>query len=156
MLILIITGGIFFIGHSTKSPLPKDINDQVNFKVIYPSSHAAQIQPSSYNYHQQQKVLNFKVNYAGSPIVFSQQPAPRNIGLDTQSYLPALGIHPYAQFDTALGQVALTKFYQSGNLKLFSQSAVLVSQDTLLIATSSKSLTNEQWKSLFDSLKITK
>jgi hypothetical protein len=65
-------------------------------------------------------------------------------------------IHPYAQFKSNLGQVALTKFWQSGNLKPEGQSAVLASNGTFLIAHSERNLTNTQWKGLFESLKITR
>jgi hypothetical protein len=67
-----------------------------------------------------------------------------------------LGIHPYAQFKSNLGQVALTKFWQSGNLKPVGQSAVLAGSGTFLIAHSEKNLANNQWKELFNSIKITK
>jgi hypothetical protein len=158
LVLLLLLGSAAFVvlKDNNAAPLPKDLKDKVDFRVVYPAASNAQIQQTSYVYHAQQRVLNFKVYYADTTVVFSQQPAPRNIGSDTQSYYPALGIHPYAQFGTDLGQVALTKFYQSGSLKPFSQTAVMVSKDTLLAASSEKTLTNEQWKKLFDELKITK
>ena len=156
-IVLLVSTGVFvFLKEQNKVPLPVDLKQHVKFKVLYPQPKQAQIQASSYIYQSKERILTFKADYAGTTIVFTQQPAPLNIGKDTQSYAASLGIHPYAQFQTNLGQVALTKFYQSGNLKLFSQSAVLVSQGTLLTATSEKPLTNQQWKNLLDSLKITK
>jgi hypothetical protein len=57
-----------------------------------------------------------------------------------------LGIHPYAQFKTKLGQVALTNSGNPEILKPVGQSAVLASGGTFLIAHSEKNLTNNQWK----------
>lgn len=96
------------------------------------------------------------MSFAGTNLVVSQQPAPESLGLNDQPYYPAIGIHPYAQFKTSLGTVALTKFWQSATLTPTGQSAILASQGTMLVAHSENSLTNQQWKSLFDSLKITK
>jgi hypothetical protein len=155
ILVLLAIGIFLYSKHNQKTPLPPDLKRHVNFKVIYPRTTRVKIEPTSYVYRSQQKILTYKASYGGTTVVFTQQPAPPNIGTDTQAYYPALGVHPYAQFTTDLGQVALTKFYQSGNLKLFSQSAVMVSQGTLLTASSEKPLTNEQWKELFSSLKIT-
>src|SRR4051794_2970517 len=156
ILVLAGAGTIFFITKSGKSPLPSDIKDNVSFKVIYPSSHSAQVDKNSFVYQAKQKVLTFNVIFAGSKVAYSEQVAPESLGSDTQAYYPALGIHPYAQFKSNLGQVALTKFWQSGNLKPEGQSAVLASNGTFLIAHSEKNLNNAQWKNLFESLKITK
>ena len=137
------------------NPLPDNINKQVRYKVIYPSQ-TGQIDPNSYKYQTEQKTLSYKINRNGGEIVFTEQPAPEALGTGSQPYYPAISIHPYAQFNTNLGPVALTKFYQPGSFKQVGQAAVLASGGTLLIANSQKNLTNEQWKELFDSLKITR
>jgi uncharacterized protein YxeA len=156
VLILAVVGAIFYIKQSNKNPLPPDIKQHVSFKVIYPSSSKAQIDKNSFVYQAKQKVLTFNVDFANVKVAYSEQVAPDSLGSDTQAYYPALGIHPYAQFKSDLGQVALTKFWQSGNLKPAGQSAVLASNGTFLIAHSEKNLTNSQWKDLFKSVKITK
>jgi hypothetical protein len=155
-LVLAGTGTFFYIKQSSKTPLPSDIKEHVTFKVIYPSSHAARIDKNSFVYQAKQKVLTFNVNFASTKVAYSEQVAPDALGSDTQAYYPALGIHPYAQFKSNLGQVALTKFWQSSTLKPEGQSAVLASKGTFLIAHSDKNLTNAQWKELFQSVKITK
>jgi hypothetical protein len=156
ILILAGTGTAFYIKQNSKTPLPSDIKQHVSFKVIYPSSSKAQIDQNSFVYQAKQKVLTFNVNFANTKVAYSEQAAPDALGSDTQAYYPALGIHPYAQFKTSLGQVALTKFWQSSTLKPEGQSAVLASKGTFVIAHSKKNLTNPQWKDLFESLKITK
>jgi hypothetical protein len=155
VLITAVLGGVYYSKQTNKNPLPENIRGVVSYKVIYPSN-AKQIDPKSFNYQTDKKTLSFKVNTVASNVVFTEQKAPDALGSDTQAYYPALGIHPYAQFKTKLGQVALTKFWQSGNLKPVGQSAVLASNGTFLIAHTEKNLTNDQWKNLFHSLKITK
>jgi hypothetical protein len=158
LLFLIIAGAgtLFYVTKKSKSPLPSDIKEHVSFKIIYPSTHSAHIDKNSFVYQAKQKVLTFNVEFAGTKIAYSEQAVPDNLGSDTQAYYPALGIHPYAQFKSNIGQVALTKFWQSGSLKPEGQSAVIASNDTFLIAHSNKSLSNTQWKDLFQNLKINK
>jgi hypothetical protein len=156
VLAMIAVGVVFYVKQNSKSPLPTDLKNHISFKVIYPSLHAANIDKNSFVYQSKQKVLSFKVSYLNSKIAYSEQVAPEALGSDTQAYYPALGIHPYAQFKSSLGQVALTKFWQSGNFKSEGQSAVLASGGTFLIAHSEKNLTNNQWKELFKSAKISK
>ncbi|HSX45803.1 MAG TPA: hypothetical protein VLG27_02230 [Candidatus Saccharimonadia bacterium] len=155
IILLIGAGGAFYITHSYKNPLPANIKSQVSYKAIYPSK-TKQIDPASYDYRPDQKTLTFIANVAGNNIVFTEQPAPESLGSAGQIYYPALGIHPYAQFATKLGPVALARFWQSGSLKPAGQSGILASGGTFLTAHSDKNLTNTEWKDLFDSLKITK
>ncbi len=153
VVILAAIGFVTWLKISDNNPLPPNIKNQVSFKVVYPPAHLAPIDSASYDYQARRSVLHFTASFAGSNIIFSEQPAPDNLGSDTAVYYPALGIHPYAQFKTGQGIVALTKFWQAGNLQPYGQAAVMVSKGTLLIAHSDKPLTNQQWKSLFDSLK---
>lgn len=154
--LIIIVASLFAVRSlSNKNPLPASIKNKVSYRLIYPSQ-ASKTDQTSYKYLADNKILTFKVNQDGKTVVFTEQAAPASIGQDTQAYYPALGIHPYAQFGTKLGQVALTKFYQSGSLEPAGQSAILASNGTLLIANSQKDLTNAQWKDLFENLKITK
>lgn len=143
---------------TAKNPFPLAIRNQVTFKIIYPSpaQSAAQIDRTSYDYLAEQKVLTYKLNFSGLELIVSQQPAPISLGTDDQAYYPALGIHPYAQFKTKLGQVALTKFWESSTLKPNGQSGILLTKGTLVTVHTADTLTNEQWKSLFDTLKIAK
>jgi hypothetical protein len=155
VLTIAVSVGVYYSKQYNKNPLPENIRGVVSYKVVYPSN-TKQIDSKSFNYQTDKKTLSFKVNTGASNVVFTEQQAPNALGSDTQAYYPALGIHPYAQFKTKLGQVALTKFWQSGNLKPVGQSAVLASNGTFLIAHTEKNLTNDQWKNLFQSLKITK
>jgi hypothetical protein len=154
--ILIITAiiAIYFLNRSN-NPLPANIKQQINYKVVYPTSGTGKL-TNNYSYEPQSQTLTFSANSNGNKIVFAEQPAPPSLGAGSQIYFPAIGLHPYAQFQSRLGPVALVKFYQSGSLKPAGESAVLASNGTLVIAHSAKNLTNEQWKSLITTLKITK
>lgn len=137
-----------------QNPLPSDIKRQVSYGVVYPGK-TSEIDAGSYAYRSDASSLTFKVNKFDTKIVFTEQPAPASLG-GNQPYYPALGVHPYAQFNTKLGPVALVKFWQSGSLKPIGQTGFLSANGTLLIAHSDKQLANDQWKQLFDSLKISK
>jgi len=137
-------------------PVPASIRQKAAFEIIYPSGKTARADSSSFNYQQSQQSLSFTVRAFDSDIIFTEQPAPENAGTGEGVYYPALGLHPYAQFQSKLGPVALARFYESKTLKPRGQSAVLISRGTLLIAHTDRNLSNNQWKQLFESLKITK
>lgn len=141
---------------NTGNPLPESIKSQISYKPVYPSSKTGTLDQKGYQYRSGQQTLSFSVNSNKNQISFSEQPAPDNLGAGDQVYFPAIGLHPYAQFQSKLGPVALVRFFQSGNLKPTGQSAVLVSHGTLVIAHSDKNMSNEQWKDLINSLKIAK
>lgn len=153
---IILGGFLFYIKQSLANPLPDNIKQSISYKVIYPSSKTATVKQNSYQYQSKDRVLSYKAEAFGVNIVFTQQPLPDNISTGDQAYYPALGIHPYAQFKSKLGSVALTKFWESSNLEPKGQSAVMAAENVLLIAHPDRALSNDQWKQLFDSLKITK
>lgn len=146
-------GGVWLSLRSPASPVPDGIEKQLAYKVIYPSD-TKQIKPGSFSYVSQQHTLTFNVDSANDQIVFAEQPAPSNLGSNGQVYFQAIGLHPYAQFESTLGLVALARFYQTGSLDVAGESAVLASHGTLVIAHSSTQLGNDVWKNLFDSLKL--
>jgi hypothetical protein len=154
-LILLGAGLLAYNQSSNKNPLPDNIKHQITYKVLYPTPKAGELS-SSYSYQAEQKTLSFLLKKFGSKISITEQPAPDSLGSGNQIYFQALGIHPYAQFVSKLGPVALTKFWESNTLDPKGQSGILVSKGTLLIAHPDKALTNDQWKQLFNSLKIAK
>jgi hypothetical protein len=157
ILLLMVTIGLLllFFTHN-RDPIPKDIKSKASFKVIYPSSKSGQLGANGYQYQADQKSLTFSLNSHGTNIVFTEQPAPSSVGDSGQVYYQALGLHPYAQFASKLGPVALAKFYNPGTLSYLGQSGIMAAGGTLVTAHPDKDLTNAQWKDLFDSLKITK
>jgi hypothetical protein len=155
LLLLLASSLVLFVRTKGHNPVPENIKKQLSYKVIYPAK-TEQLDPTSYSYNSDGKVLSYKINHNDAVVVVTEQPAPESLGASTQAYYPALGVHPYAQFQTNLGVVALTKFYHTGSLKPFGQTGFLASHGTLLIAHSEKDLTNAEWKTLFESLKVAK
>jgi hypothetical protein len=155
--VLAVAGGLaVYLIQRNANPLPDSIKSQVSFKVIYPSSKSGKLNSSGYQYQADQKALTFSLNKRGTNIIFSEQTAPNTVGNGSQVYYQALGLHPYAQFASKLGPVALAKFYNPGTLSYLGQTGVMVAGGTLVTVHPDKDLTNAQWKDLFDSLKITK
>ena len=148
-------GAIAYMFQGNANPLPASMKALVSYHVLYPAE-TAQILPKSYNYQADQKALTFTVKTPKTSVIFTQQPAPDTLGKGSQVYYPALGLHPYAQFQSKLGPVALVKFWQSGSLAPVGQAGILATDGTILVAHAEKNLTNAEWKGLFDSLKITK
>jgi hypothetical protein len=154
VLVLAGAGGFIILHRQSSNPLPSNIKKQITYKALYPAQ-TSKIKPTTYQYISDQKTLSFTINNKGDDIVFTEQPAPDSLATNGQVYYPALGLHPYAQFQSKLGPVALAKFYKSGNLSPVGESGILATHGTLLIAHSEKLLTNAEWKDLFDSLQIT-
>lgn len=158
-LFLIIVIGLATFGYLSQqpaSPLPSKIKQVVNFKVIYPFTKLVKVDGNSYQYISDKNVLIFTATYNNHYLAFSEQPTPESLGSESQPYYQALGIHPYAQFEIAIGQVALTKFWQSDNLLPAGQSGILSSKGTFLTVRSNDSLSNQDWKNIFTSLKVTR
>lgn len=145
-----------YLSQQPTNPLPTKIKQVVNFKVIYPYTKLVKVNGESYQYISDKNVLIFTAIYNNHYLAFTEQPAPESLGSDSQPYYQALGIHPYAQFKINLGQVALTKFWQSGNLLPAGQSGLLSSKGTFLTVRTNDSLSNQDWKIIFSSLKVTR
>lgn len=153
--LFLIVVSVILISVLNQSPLPADIKNQISYKAVYPSSSTGKLM-SDYQYKSDENTLNFTVSNSNTNIVFAEQPAPESLGSGNQIYYQALGVHPYAQFNSKLGPVALVNFYQTGSLKPVGQTAILVADGTMVVAHSANNLTNEKWKQIINSLKISK
>jgi flagellar basal body-associated protein FliL len=142
---------VFLLGRD-KNPIPPSVKSQLSFRPAYPSSSTSN--STNFKYQADQKALIYNYNFNGTNIVFTEQSAPSTVGSGSQVYYQALGLHPYAQFVSKLGPVALVKFYNPGTLTPAGESGIMATSGTLVIAHADKDLTNEQWQALFNSLKI--
>ena len=145
---------LIYLSQITPNPLPEAIRNQVTFRVFYPVSRLVKVDSSSYQYDADRKILTFTADFGGHSMSFNEQLTPDALGSDSQPYYQAIGIHLNAQFKVSLGQVALTKFWQSGTLTPNGQSALLSAKGTLLTVHYAKTLSNQDWKTLFETLKI--
>ena len=66
------------------------------------------------------------------------------------------GLHPVAQINSKNGLAVIVNFYDAGTFGSEGQNAVFVKDGTLLIAHPDGKISNEDWKSFFDNLKISK
>jgi len=153
----IVVAVLYFYWRANKNPLPAHIRSQVSYRVAYPEGATTAVDTSKITYQPEDKVLTFNVKAFDTTIVLTEQPAPSALGQGQQVYFQALGIHPYAQFASKLGPVALTKLWQQGTLDIGGQTAILASSaGTMVLARPDKDLSNEQWLTFFNSLKLYK
>lgn len=157
-LILLALGlaGWWLIQNRGGSTIPGEIKSQLSFRSVYAP---ADWQPQTFNYVDQQKTLSFKFKFEGSDMVATEQPAPDSLVSGSQVYFQGLGIRPTAQFATRAGQVAIANFYQTGTLEASGQAGILLADKTMVIIQPTdpqKKMTNDQWKRLFDGLKLSR
>jgi hypothetical protein len=144
---------IYIFVQRQNNPIPADIRKQISYKPVYPMG-AIGASVKKYDYQPNDKALVFNISYAGKSINVAEEPAPSTVGSGPQVSYQALGLHPYAQIASKLGPVALVKFYKPSSLQQIGEAGVLATNGTLVIAHSPAHLTNEQWKQLFDSMKV--
>jgi hypothetical protein len=156
-MLLLLGGGLALYNRIVnKSPIPAAVQAKLAYKPIYPKNQSSD-DVGNFLYKDEDKTLTFITKTAsGTNITIVEQPVPDSLSSGDQVYYPALGLHPYAQFQSKLGPVALTKFWKSGTLEPVGQTAVLASKGTLLLASPDKDLSNAEWKEFFNSLTIAK
>lgn len=146
---------IFLSQFSGSVPIPSDIKKQVKYKIIYPPADTI-TDKGSIEYKAEDDTLTFNAKTAGANVVIVEQPAPDSLSANGQVYFPALNVHPYAQFQSSVGPVALTKFWQVGSLDPGGQTAILAAEGTMVLAKPDKDLTNAEWKDFFNSFKVSR
>jgi len=137
----------------SSSLVPPDIKKQLSFNAIYPgSSTDTQISPASFSYQPSQNSLAISLKYQGQSIILSEQKAPDSVLANTDAANQQLGVHPYAQFQSRLGLVSLTKLFQGKTYSAQGQLGVLVAKGTLILAHSATNLSTNQWEGFFNNL----
>lgn len=159
VLALVFACGFWFWQNRDTSNIPGSIKSQLPFKAVY--APAGTVAQDSYTFEAERKALIFSLKFDDTDIIITQQPAPDNLAIGSQVYFQALGLRPTAQFATKVGAVAVANFYKTGTLEPAGQTAVLLADDnkTLVLAKPkepNQKLSNDQWKKLFESLKLSK
>jgi hypothetical protein len=148
-LIVLAGVGIWLIGWLMRPFIPGSIVRQSPFVLIYPHPSTAIIyQTSSFKYDANIKQFSFVVHYNNQDLVFSEQPAaPQFTDIKTyySKFIGTLG--GYASFNNTLGQVDLTRPSKPGL-----ETAVMVTNGTLLFAKSQKDMSEDAWRQLFNNL----
>lgn len=137
-----------------RSPLPSGITKQAHFAIFTPATDQATIQSSSVSYDSSQALLTYVSTMPnGTKLTFSEQATPEGFSDIPQAYdklVEQMG--RYATIDTVNGKVYLTKQPKAGS----NQVAALNDRGTLLFVRSSKDLSEDQWRQLFNSMALHK
>lgn len=134
------------------SPVPQAIRSEVSFEIIYPNGYS--IDQKSWKYLSSTRTVQFIAKKDGYTVVFTEQPTPLAYQNDQGAYDRFIGsLRPSASFSVPLGTVSLSNFVTSGDFQVVGVTGILKVKGTLLLAHPDTQLTDDQWRSLFESLK---
>ena len=135
------------------SPVPQTIRSEASFKIIYPNGYS--IDQKSWKYINNTQTVQFIAKKDAYTVVFTEQPTPLAYQNDQGAYDRFIGsLRPNANFNVPLGTVSLSNFVTSGDFQVVGVTGILKVKDTLLLAHPDTQLTDDQWRSLFESLKV--
>lgn len=124
-----------------------------HFSIIYPSDFS--IDASSWKYLPDQKSVQFKATKNGTGVVFTEEATPLAYQNDVASYNRFIGsLRPRANFDVPLGTVSISNFVTQGDYQVVGETGILNTNGTLLLAHPDKNVSDDDWRALFESLKI--
>ena len=149
---VIVIAGLSVWQNATKPVLPDAVARQLSFGVYFPTTKLqdVSIDKRTISYQTSGGRLSYRAQLAdGTTIDVNQQATPESFIDIPQTYEKLVtSLQPYSNFESINGRVSLTR---PAELK-GSQSAVMNAKGTLLFARPSKSLTNDQWRQLFNGL----
>lgn len=137
------------------NPVPPGVSAKANFSIVYPTPST--INSESWTYSDKQKTVNFISNQPGFTVTFTEQEVPLAYQNDESAYGRFIGgLRPTINFNSKLGSVSVTNFVTAANYQPAGETAVLKTQDCLVLVHPSRNLTDDEWRSVFNSLSITK
>jgi hypothetical protein len=145
---------VLLVALRPRSPLPSDIQKQLDFVVLYPAKATGYvIDPATVAYSASTQVVTFSAAVSGTKLVFSEQATP-SVFSDAPGYFAKLTekLHDYDDFDSTLGHVALTRPDELHG----GQSAVMNSSGTLMFIHPNHDLSADAWRKLFNGLQVSK
>lgn len=149
---IIMFGGLSFWHGSDKPVLPSNVSRQLSFGVYFPTTkiNNVSIDKRTISYQANEGRLGYRAQLSdGTTIDVNQQATPESFVDVPQAYDKLVSsLQPYSSFESVNGRVSLTHPKELQG----SQSAVMNAKGTLLFARPSKSLSNEQWRQLFNGL----
>lgn len=148
---LVVIGGLGFWRVTTAKPtLPRAVAQQLSFGVYFPTtkSSLATIDNQTISYQAGGGLLSYTARLQdGTTISVNQQATPVSFVDIPQTYDKLVAsLQPYSSFESINGKVALTHPKELSG----SQSAVMNAKGTLLFARPSRSLSDTQWRQLFN------
>lgn len=133
--------------------IPPSIKQKISYVVYYPESIAElTVNKSSFKYDNDNEVLSYTLKYSTADITIAEQATPENFVDIPQAYDKLTEtLNSYSAFNSFHGTVHLTKPKELKG----QQSAVMNSKGTLMFANvTNGSLTDKEWKKLFNNLEV--
>lgn len=150
VLTLIAFGWVLF--RPMQSPVPAHIKQQVGFSILYPAG--SPIDPTSWRYLPSQSTISFTAHKDGFSVIFTEQEVPLAFQDDTAAYDRFIGsLHPFANFQTNLGNVSLIDFVTATDFQPAGQAGILNAKGTLLLVHPDRELSEDEWRDLFRSIR---
>jgi hypothetical protein len=152
----VVTLGVVIVGvllaFRPQVPLPVDITKQLSFPLVYPPTKTSYtMDKKSASYSASAKVLIFHAKADNLDLTISEQATPDTIN-DIPEYYPKLieKLNGYSDFDSLNGKVSLThpKELNGG------QTAVFNGKGTLMFVKPSHDMSNDEWRTFFNSLVV--
>jgi hypothetical protein len=135
------------------SPVPANIKHQINFRVIYPKKYP--IDTNSWKYLSSEKTLSFNAVINNNSVTITEQKAPLAYQNDKAAYNRFIGsLRPSANFDSPLGSVALTNFVTASDYQTVGATGILNAKGTMLLAHPTNNISEDDWRNLFNSMKV--
>jgi hypothetical protein len=152
---VLVTGSVlWYFFHPIPNPLPPDIKREVNFKLVYPTT-TAQVDDTSWKYQSSEQVLTYQIKGDNYTATVTEQEVPLQYRDDQAAYDRFIGsLRPYANFNVPLGSVTLANFVTAGDFNPTGLAGILKTHNTLIIIHPDSQLSQDDWESLFDSLKV--
>ena len=151
LLIGIVSGVSWYFIHP-KPRAPEEIRNQTPFTILLPAD--SKIALSNWKYRSSEKTLSFSARLKGKEIIFTEQAAPLAYKDDKAAYDRFVGtLRPFANFKSPLGTISVFHLIEEGNYKPGGDSAILLANDTLLIAHPPQAITEDDWLTLFDTIR---
>jgi hypothetical protein len=144
---------LWLVFHPVHSPVPPNIKKEANFSIIYPDGYT--IQPTSWKYSGSSGSLAFSAQEDNATVAFTEQQVPLAFQNDVAAYNRFIGgLKPLAIFTAPLGTVSLVEFVTSGDFTPEGETGILNADGTFLLMHPNQQLTEDQWRSLSNSLRL--
>lgn len=135
------------------SPVPLNIRTQAMFSIIYPSGY--NIEGKSWKYNGSQKSVEFVAQKDNYSVTFTEEKTPLEYQNDLAAYNRFIGsLRPRANFDVPFGAVSISNFVTAGDYQVVGETGILNTKGTLILAHPNMQITDDQWRGLFESLKV--
>jgi hypothetical protein len=144
---------IFWLWPGPPNPVPKSVQSQAGFSIIYPVNYSKKT--NGWQYRPSDKSVYYKVTTPDYSVVVTEEKVPLAYQDDQSAFDRFIGsLRPTSTFNSSLGSVSIVNFVTAGDYQNVGQSAILKAKGTLMIVHPSHNLSDDQWSDLFKSLKL--